>query len=103
MSETFHEPFADAEEEAAVMLSEPIIATCKAYFIDMPLIVARELSRFFAHRLEKQATLLSALAASKTTSEIVEAQTAFFATAIREYGNEARAIVHSARRALPNP
>jgi hypothetical protein len=67
----------------------------------MPLSVARELLRFIAYRLEKQAALLSTLAASKTISEIIEAQTAFLDTALGDYGNEARVIVHRARRALP--
>ena len=101
MSKIFDEPFAEAEEEAAVMLSEPIIATWKAYFFDMPLMVVRELLRFMAHRFEKQAALLSRLAASKTATETIEAQTAFLDTALGDYGNEARAIVHRGRRALP--
>jgi hypothetical protein len=103
MSENFDEPFADAQQEATVMLSEPIIATYKAYFFDMPLMEAKELLHFVAHRLERQGALLAAFAASRTAAEIIDAQTAFLATALREYGNEAQAIVHRARLALPNP
>jgi hypothetical protein len=91
---------ADAESEAAVMLSEPITATCKAYFVDLPLTMTNEILHFAARRLEKQAKLASALSGCKTLSEAAEAQSAFFRGAVKDYQKEPETAVHRARDAI---
>jgi hypothetical protein len=88
------------EEEAGVMLSKPIVATYKAYLLDLPLTLAKDLLLFLAYRLERQAALLSALSACKTFHEVVEAQVAFLDTALADYAREARALIHHAREAV---
>jgi hypothetical protein len=82
------------QNEAAVMLSEPIIAACKAYFVDAPLLVTAGTLRFAAHRFAEQAELLSALTSCRAPSEAVQAQMAFLRSAADDYGKEARTIVH---------
>jgi hypothetical protein len=101
MDEVLHGPLGGTvEEEARVMLSEPIVATYKAYLLDLPLMLAKDVLRFLAHRLEKQADLLSALSVCKTFSEVIEVQGAFLDSALVDYSREARALLRDARRAV---
>jgi len=91
----------EAEDEAAVMLSEPIVAACKAYFVDLPLALTAEGLRFASHRFGEQARLLSALTSCKRPSEAMSAQLEFLRAAAHDYGKEARNIAHRARQVLP--
>ncbi|MFI5015381.1 MAG: phasin family protein [Hyphomicrobiales bacterium] len=79
------------------MMSEPVLAAYKAYFVDLPLTVTNEALRFAAHRLQEQAKLVSALISSKSLSEAAEAQSAFLRGAIGDYRKEAGTVVHRAR------
>ena len=87
----------DAQNEAAVMMSEPIFAAYKTYLVDLPLTVANETLRFAAHRLQEQAKLALALTSCKSFTEVGEAQAEFFRSAIGDYRKEAGAVVHRAR------
>jgi hypothetical protein len=101
MDEVLHEPLgATVEDGAGVMLSEPIVATYKAYLMDLPLMLAKDVLRFLAHRLEKQAAFLSAFSVCKTFSELIEVQVAFLDNALTDYSREARVLLHNARRAV---
>ncbi len=90
----------EIENEAAVMLSEPIAATCKAYLVDAPLLVTAEVLRFLSHRFAEQAQFLSALSRCRTPSEAMQTQLAFLESATRDYGKETRTIVHRVSDAL---
>jgi hypothetical protein len=83
----------DLESEAAVMLSEPIIASYRGYFVEAPLVAAAETLRFLSRRLSEQAHLLSALSECKTPSEAMQAQFAFLKRAAHDYGSEARIVM----------
>ncbi|MFI4994812.1 MAG: phasin family protein [Hyphomicrobiales bacterium] len=96
----YAETSSETENELAVMMSEPIMAACKAYFVDMPLTLTNEALRFVAHRFEEQARLLSELSACKTPSEAAQAQLAFFRGAVGDYGKEAKTLAHRARKAI---
>ncbi len=87
----------DARDEAAVMMSEPIFATYKTYLVDLPLTVANETLRFAAHRLQEQAKLAMALTSCKSFTEVGEAQSEFFRSAIGDYRKETGVVVHRAR------
>jgi hypothetical protein len=101
MDEALHEATGGSlEEEAAVMFSEPIVAAYKSYLLDLPLTLAEDSLRFLAHRLEKQAALLSELAACETLTELVETQVGFLNAAFEDYGQEARTVVRHTRQAV---
>jgi hypothetical protein len=100
MSGTLNAPSSAPQNEAAVMMSEPIVAAYKAFFVDLPLTVTNEALRFMAHRLQKQAKFVSELSSCKTLFEATQAQSAFFRSALGDYRKEAGTVVHRVTNAI---
>jgi hypothetical protein len=86
--------------EFAAMAAEPIVAACRAYFLDLPMAMTSETLRFMGHRLEEQAKLLSSLSTCHTLSDVTEVQASFFKTAVGDYRKEAGTLMHRAKETV---